>query len=175
MSKNVELRAMSIDEIHRISELDVSESGNVVYKLVDGTPKAVPENWRRPSSYGEEWKQRADRIQAGLQRGGIAFGAFDGERLIGFVALQYRLADTVAALLALWVSAGYRHQAVASRLVREAIAAARSDGATAVYSSTCPSESAYGFYRSQGFAPTAFVHRELYELEPEDIHMILNL
>ena len=35
-----------------------------------------------------------------------------------------------------------------------------------------PTESAQGFYRSQGFRPTPFVHTEMYQREPKDIHMI---
>ncbi len=172
---NLNIRPMDIDEIHRISEIDVSETGTVVYKWVNGEVQAVDENWERPSSYGEGWKPRADLVTAGLAKGGIALGAFDGGQLIGFVALQHRLEDEIAEIMALWISAAYRRGGLASRLVQEVINAARDTGATSIYVSVCPSESAMGFFRSLGFTPWAFVHRELYELEPEDIHMILKL
>jgi hypothetical protein len=41
--------------------------------------------------------------------------------------------------------------------------------------SATPSRSAVGFYRSRGFQPTLDVNRELYERQPEDIHMVLDL
>jgi hypothetical protein len=41
-----------------------------------------------------------------------------------------------------------------------------------LYVSATPSESAVGFYTGQGFRPTEEVNEELFELEPEDIHMI---
>ena len=44
-----------------------------------------------------------------------------------------------------------------------------------MYVSAVPSESAVGFYRSQGFTPTQEVDEELYALEPEDIHMTKTL
>ncbi len=172
---NLSIRPMKIDEIHRISEIDVSESGSVIYKWVNGNVQAVAENWTRPSSYGDGWKRRADLVRAGLAKEGIALGAFDGEKLVGFVALQYQLEDEVAEIMALWISAGYRRGGLASRLNHDVINAARNTGATSIYVSVCPSESAMSFYRSRGFTPTAFVHRELYELEPEDIHMIQKL
>jgi GNAT superfamily N-acetyltransferase len=164
-----------MDEIHRISEIDVSESGDVVYKWVGGVLEAVPEKWQRPRSYGEGWSQRVERVRAGLSQGGVAWGAFHEDRLIAFAALRYRLAGALAALLALLVRAAYRRRGVASQLVQKAVEAARGGGAESVYVSACPSESACGFYRSRGFRPTAFVHRELYEMEPEDIHMTLDL
>ena len=52
---------------------------------------------------------------------------------------------------------------------------AKACDAKRLYVSAVPSESAVGFYLKQGFEPTEDVHPDLYELEPEDIHMILNL
>ena len=166
---------MAPDEVERISEIDVSESGEVVYKWVDGRVQAVPERWQRPSSRGDGWKESAERIKATLAEGGVALGASDGGLLVGFIALRYRLADGVALLQALWVSAGYRRQGIATALTDRVIRLARESGAEAIYVSACPSESAVGFYRSLGFRPAEFVHRELYEREPEDIHMIMAL
>jgi ribosomal protein S18 acetylase RimI-like enzyme len=169
------MRPMAAEEVDRISEIDVSESGQVVYKWINGRVEAAPERWHRPRSHSDAWKQKADRIKARLARGGAAFGAFAGERLVGFVALQHRLADDVALLSALWVSRDHRRQGIATALTREVLRLARETGATAVYVSACPSESAQGFYRSLGFSPAVFVHRELYEAEPEDIHMVKRL
>jgi hypothetical protein len=44
-----------------------------------------------------------------------------------------------------------------------------------VYVSATPSESAVGFYTSMGFTPTPDPIPELFALEPEDIHMIIDL
>jgi hypothetical protein len=41
-----------------------------------------------------------------------------------------------------------------------------------MYVSAVPSESAVGFYQSQGFEPTDTPIPTLFELEPEDIHMV---
>jgi hypothetical protein len=48
---------------------------------------------------------------------------------------------------------------------------AKDDGAREIYVSATPSESAMGFYMSQGFRPADNVNEELYKQEPEDIHM----
>jgi hypothetical protein len=48
-------------------------------------------------------------------------------------------------------------------------------GSKRIYVSAVPSESAVGFYKSFGFDLVAEPLSELYELEPDDIHMILEL
>jgi hypothetical protein len=44
-----------------------------------------------------------------------------------------------------------------------------------MYISSIPSSSAVGFYLAQGCKLAEEVDAELYALEPEDIHLILNL
>jgi len=166
---------MAPDEVNRICELDVSETGDVVYKWSDGKVIAEAESWSRPADHGGDWPELAEWTRARLLEGGVAFGAFDGDRLVGFIALKRRLIDDMALLAALWVSKSHRRQGVATALTLRAIDAARHSGATSMYVSACPSESAQGFYRSVGFRPTQMVHMEMFAREPEDIHMIMTL
>jgi ribosomal protein S18 acetylase RimI-like enzyme len=85
------------------------------------------------------------------------------------------LTETMAQLVFLHVSHGYRRQGIATRLTAEGTQLARSDGAEQLYVSATPSKSAVGFYRSQGFRLVDKPHPELYALEPEDIHMFMQL
>ncbi len=169
------MRILAADEIERVGEIDLSESGNVVYQWIDGRLTATAERWERPRIDPEGWRRRAKGARQALETGGAALGAFDGDRLIGFAAVRYELAGDVAQLAALWMSRGHRRRGIATALVDEAIRLARARGARRMYVSATPSESAVGFYKSQGFHPTPFVHRELYILEPEDIHMLREL
>jgi hypothetical protein len=52
------------------------------------------------------------------------------------------------------------------------MAEAKKAGAKRMYVSAVPSESAVGFYLSQGFEPTDTPIPALFELEPQDIHMV---
>jgi ribosomal protein S18 acetylase RimI-like enzyme len=79
----------------------------------------------------------------------------------------------MAQLVFLQVSDGYRRQGIASRLTAECIRMARADGAKKLYVSATPSESAVGFYQTQGFRLVDKPNPELYALEPEDIHMFM--
>jgi ribosomal protein S18 acetylase RimI-like enzyme len=78
----------------------------------------------------------------------------------------------VAELQALWVSRAYRRRGIATALVERLLNLAAQTGAWAVYVSASPAEAAQAFYGRQGFRPATFVHRDLYDKEPEDIHMI---
>lgn len=159
----------------RLPEIDVSEHGTVVYDWIDGQLKPVPETWRRPPWTAETSRQESwTRL---LETPGIrAWGAFDDQgRLVGTAVYRPRLTAEMAQLVALFVSQDCRRRGIAARLTDEVVHQARQDGHTQLYVSATPSESAVGFYRAQGFAPTQEAHPELYTLEPDDIHMVKQL
>jgi hypothetical protein len=66
---------------------------------------------------------------------------------------------------------------VASLLWGAAVERARGDGASAIYVSATPSESAVGFYLSRGcrLATRSEINDHLYELEPDDVQLICDL
>ena len=107
-----------------------------------------------------------------LAHGGSATGAFSGGALVGIAVLRLRLRQTMAQLAALFVSKDYRRLHVAQRLTDEVVRLAQQSGANALYVSATPSESAFGFYTSQGFEPIEQMNEELYSIEPDDIHMV---
>jgi ribosomal protein S18 acetylase RimI-like enzyme len=105
----------------------------------------------------------------------VVIGAFAGDSLVGLAIFRAVLSPGMSELAGLWVSRSHRRQGVATRLAAEVEGLARSAGSTSLYVSATPSRSAVGFYRSRGFRPTLDVNEELYEREPEDIHMVLEL
>ena len=172
----IHIRPMGPDEVERMRELDVSEEGDIVYTRVGGEVVAVPEKWRRPRWSDEECSRRISSIRDDLTEGGVVMiGAFDGDLLVGVATFRARLSPGISELAGLWVSCTHRRQGVATRLVQEVEGLAREAGSATLYVSGTPSRSAVGFYRSRGFRPTLDVNKELYEREPEDIHMVLDL
>lgn len=172
----IQITYMKPDEIERLRELDVSEDGDIVYKWIDGEVVAVPEKWQRHRWGDEECSRRINVIRDELTGGEIVvIGAFDGDSLVGLATFRADLSPGMSEFSGLWVSRTHRRQGVATRLAQEVERLAREADSTALYVSGCPSRSAVGFYRSRGFRPTLDVNKELYEREPEDIHMVLNL
>ena len=107
-----------------------------------------------------------------MDKGAVAMGAFEGERMAGIGVLLPELREGMAQLTFLHVSRPHRRAGIAARLVGELFRVAEERGASAVYVSSAPTESAVGFYWRHGFRPTDEPAPELLALEPEDIHMV---
>ena len=171
----VRLKPMSPAELSRVEEIDVSESGHLVYHYREGKIETKRQAWHRGHRDAAVWANYIKRWNAVLERGGVALGAFDGTRLVGIAVLEYHLTERMAHLVALFVSKDSRRHGVAAQLTQKVMRLAKAQGADQLYVSATPSESAIGFYLSQGFALAKQVHQELYALEPEDIHLLRQL
>jgi len=181
----IEIRRLAAPEIGRLGEIDRSEQVRVGYTYRDeGLPSSAAKglhseavDWRVPPwhSEGDGPHSLANMIRFCAQllaEGGVFLGALDGDRLAGVAIVRCRLTEAMAQLAFLHVSRPHRRQGIAARLTEEAVRLARQDGAEELYVSATPSESAVGFYLSQGFRPTDEPHPELLTLEPDDIHLI---
>ncbi len=171
---------MEAVELGRIAEIDRTEHVTTGYVHERGMLRRESVDWRVPRwpMQGEAFSVQAqiERIRPVLDDGGVMLGAFEeGGSFVGFAVLRYGLTSRMAQLDALFVSRAYRRRGIATRLTSHVASLAEADGADQLYVSATPSESAVGFYISQGFQLAGEVHEELYTLEPEDIHMILRL
>jgi len=179
MAPAILIRPLSIQELSRVNDIDVSESGTIVYKQKGRQVEVTREEWDRPQRGEASWTRHIESWVPMLEEGGTAIGAFVGdgqdEVLVGIALLRPRLTKSMSQLAALFVSRDYRRLGVASRLTGEVVRLARESGALALYVSATPSESAVGFYSSQGFHATDQVNQGLFALEPEDIHMVKQL
>jgi GNAT superfamily N-acetyltransferase len=172
----VEIGRMEAGEIGRIREIDVSEEGEIVYRQAGEEVVTVVEAWTRLRWSVEECQRRAAGISERIdEEDAVVLGAFDDDLLVGMAVFRPHLSAGMSELAGLWVSRRHRRQRIASRLVYEVEELAREVGSTRLYVSATPSQAAVGFYRSRGFRPTPDVNPELYEREPEDVHMVLDL
>jgi predicted N-acetyltransferase YhbS len=176
----VRIQRMTAAELGRISELDRSERGTLAYEVQDGELVRFKVDWDDPgwSMEGDGDHTVAHQIafcRSHLNRGGVMLGAFEADLLIGLAVVRPRLRDDLAQLAFLHVSRSFRRQGIAGELMREACAIAREAGSRRMYISATPSASAVGFYLAQGCRLAEEVDPELYALEPEDIHLILDL
>ena len=175
----IETKQMEPSDVGRIGEIDRSEDITLGYSIQDGRLLTEEVDWQVPawSAEGPEHSVQAmvEFLSPILANGATMWGAFDGDSLVGVMVYRPRLTEDTAQLVFLHVSNGYRCRGIATRLTAECIRLARADGAENLYVSAVPSQSAVGFYQNQGFRPVDRPHPELYELEPEDIHMIMTL
>ena len=114
----ITIRQMPKDQVHRLGELDVSESGDLVYEWLNGRVEATPQEWHRPRWDEAAIQRHVESVTGDLARGGVMLGALDGESLVGVAVLRYKLTDDMAQLSGLWVSRDYRRRGVAAGLVQ---------------------------------------------------------
>jgi N-acetylglutamate synthase-like GNAT family acetyltransferase len=166
----------------RVGEIDRSEYVTLNYVYNDGKLEDKVVDWDVPRWHSGNGSHSVGHMIDFSKRmlsaeGAVLLGALDGEMLVGIAIYRPGLTEKMAQLALLQVNRAYRRQGIAKRFTDEMVKLAKADGATEMYVSATPSESAVGFYCSQGFeiAPPDRIHPELFEEEPEDIHMIMPL
>ena len=172
----VELRRLARIELSRIVEIDRREHINVLYEQHGTQLVARHGNWSAsawdPVGHGDHSVEgQVHTLERHVDNGGIALGALAGERLVGIGVVLPHLRRGIAQLAYLHVSAPSRASGIGSRLCEllEQIAWVGGDAEMVV--SATPSRNTVQFYLGRGFQPMAEPLAELFELEPEDVHM----
>ena len=176
----IEYRWMAADEVSKIGDIDRSERIRIGYRCVEGELHAMDVNWDSPpwAIEGDGEYSVASQIRfcrGHLDKNGRMYGAFYEQKLVGIGILQPNIDEGTAQLAYLHVSNAFRQKGTGNRIVESLIDEARSTGAVRMYVSATPTGSAINFYLSHGFKPTATPIPELFELEPDDIHLLKEL
>jgi ribosomal protein S18 acetylase RimI-like enzyme len=171
---------MKAADLNRISGLDRSEHVTLAYEVSDGKLTQLEVDWDVPAWFvdGDGDHSLSDQIafwRSHLDQGGVMLGAFKDDLIVGAAIVRPVLRDDLAQLAFLHVSRRFRRQGIARRLMRKACEIAHEAGSRRMYASSIPSSSAVSFYIDQGYKLSEEVDPELYALEPEDIHLILDL
>ncbi len=155
----------SIDRAEVIDRIYYREGGELVLKAEHYDMRGWPPG--EPEHYGPI-------LLDCLDRGGTCYGAFEDETLIGAAVLENRFIGRENDQLQLkFLHVGQRHRQTGLGRTLFEMAAGRAGelGARRLYISATPSENTVRFYLRRGCRVTEDVDRELYELEPEDIHL----
>lgn len=167
-------RELGLNEIGRVWEIDRSEVIDHIYYLESGRLILKSEHYDMKG-----WPQGESSLYTPLlidcfERGGWFYGLFDEDRLIAVAILDNKFIGKNKDLLQLkflHVSHLYRGQGLGHRLWESSKEKAREKGAKSLYISATPSENTIHFYLRLGCMVTQHPDPELYELEPEDIHL----
>ena len=176
MEPAVEFRRLGRTELFRVVEIDRRERIDVLYdqhgtQLVARYGDFSASAWD-PDGHGEHSVEaQVLALQYHVDKGGIALGAFAGGRLVGIGVVVPHLRPGIAQLAWLHVSAPLRATGIGSRLSEQLEQIARTDGDSDMVVSATPSENTVRFYLARSFQPMAQPLAELFELEPEDVHM----
>ena len=172
----VEFRRLGRTELSRVAEIDRTERIDVLYDQHGTQLVARRGNWSasawEPDGHGEHSVDaQVHTLLRYVDTGGIALGAFAGGRLVGIGVVVPHLRPGIAQLAFLHVTAPMRATGIGSRLLEQLEQIARPAGDSEMVVSATPSEKTVRFYLGRGFQPMAEPLAELFELEPEDVHM----
>lgn len=154
--------------------MDRSEVINGVYHLENGVLQLRSEHHDVRGWPPGETERYTPILEACHDRDGWLHGLFDDKLLVGVVVLDARFIGKrrdQLQLKFLHVSRPYRHDGWGQKLFGLARVEAIQRGAKRLYISATPSDHTIRFYLGLGCTVTTEPDAELYELEPEDIHL----
>lgn len=173
-------------EIRQLTKENFSShslDGFIRYQEIAECWRCVDGEWQLlPIAFTEDWdltrlRQEAEDILRGIDSGCAAYGAFDGEQVVGFAQLGERLGsrNQYVELISFHVSAPYRGQGIGKRLFVAICDAARTSGADKLYISAHSSKESQAAYRALRCVPAQEVDPVRAEKEPCDVQMEYDL
>ncbi|MGD0672219.1 MAG: GNAT family N-acetyltransferase [Candidatus Binatus sp.] len=167
-------RILRREEIEQVWNIDRSEVIENIYHFESGTLVLRPDHHDVPGLPPGEAEKYTPILLDCFDRGGWFYGAFDQAKLIGIVVLESKWIGKhkdQLQLKSLHVSSAYRNRGLGTQLFELAKTTARERGAKRLYISATPSENTVNFYIRLGCAVAGEPDPDLFELEPEDIHL----
>ena len=176
MEPTIEFRRLDRAELLRVAEIDRRERIGVLFDQHGTQLVARHGDWNAsawdPVGHGEHSVEaQVHALEHYVDTGGIALGAFASGRLVGIGVVVSHLRPGIAQLAFLHVTAPLRATGIGSRLVEQLEQIARTAGDSEMVVSATPSENTVRFYLGRCFEPMAEPLAELFELEPEDVHV----
>lgn len=166
---------MGLDDVDHLAHIDRSEWIEQICRIEDGQESWIETGQECPAWDAIQLEELQSRLCSELENGGVAMGAYDGDRLAGFGLLGHRRIgpqnDTLPIDL-MYVGRPYRRRGIGTRLMQLLSREASARHAKFLYISSTESSSAVGFYRSLGSENTMEPDPEMLRKEPFDIHMV---
>jgi predicted N-acetyltransferase YhbS len=172
------IRSLERDELADVWSIDRTERIDRVYRREGGRLRLVPEHHDVRGWPPGELEKYGPILLECFDHGGSCYGAFDGGALVGAAVLEGRFIGRRGDRLQLtFLHVGRRHRGtgLGGRLFAQVVERARALGARQLYVSSTTSENTVRFYLKRGCRPTEEVDAALFALEPEDIHLELDL
>jgi len=174
----VHYRLLTYEECPLITYIDRSEFIERVWRQVNG-------EWvlQQLDYHETDWPGGVEPYIAALQDtlngGGAVFGVFDdNNKLVGVASVNREFFGTAAKYVLLdnmFVSRLHRGKGIGKLLTQLCKEQALAWGAEKLYTCAASSEATIAFYRGLGFIAANEVNQELYNLDPRDIQLELDL
>lgn len=174
----ITIRQLSKNKIHKIREIDRAEEIFEFYEYDNGSLKLKSRRISVLQFDPSELEQMMENQLKLINEGGRIIGAFDKEQLIGVASVERKKRGSqlnYCKMDILYVSKDYRGMRIGQQLLLESKKIGKEFGADKLYISATPTKNTIDFYLQNGAILTSELDKELYELEPEDIHLELDV
>jgi len=172
----VVIRRLLRDELSFVAQIDRTERISVLYEqrgteLVERRGDFSASEWAVDGDGEHSVTAQVQALEHYADVGGVVLGAFIDHRVVGIGVVVPHIRPGMAQLAYLHVTASSRDAGIGARLCEALREIACAEGDTEWVVSATPSEHTVRFYVARGFRPMAEPLAELFELEPEDIHL----
>ncbi|WP_432405222.1 GNAT family N-acetyltransferase [Wukongibacter sp. M2B1] len=174
----MDYRILLRNEIESLRDIDRSERIEKSYYLEDEKLKIKDNYYNVRGWHPKELEYLISRLYDLYDRGGIIYGGFDSSHIVGMIALDSELIGKNKDQLKLdilYISSKYRKKGIGRKLVECVIDRAKETSATKLYVSATPTQGTVDFYMRIGFDLASEINEKLFQLEPEDIHLELEI
>lgn len=174
----MKIRELTREELPDLWKIDRAELVNHVYHHRDGELVLVPEFYDTRGWPPGEPELYTPLLLDAVDAGGTCYAACEGEELIGAAVLEGRFIGPEQDRLQLkflHVSQQHRQSGLGRMLFEKAAEKAKERGARRLYISATPTENTVQFYLRRGCRVAEWLDPDLFALEPEDIHLDLEL
>lgn len=176
--QNIIYRPLKANELVKIQEIDRAEYIAEIYVFENDQLILKPEPCLASTFEPDELAKLIAQQQILLAQGGQVIGAFDGDRLVGITAVEHTKRGKngeYCKMDILYVSNAFRGKRIGHHLVQECKKVALNFGAVKLYISATPTKATVDFYLNLGATLAKEIDPQLFELEPLDIHLELQL
>lgn len=176
--QTITYRSLKDTELAKIKEIDRAENIFETYEYRNGQLILKADHCFVTSFEQDELKKLIERQSQLIAEGGKVIGAFDGNTLVGVASVENKKRGTgseYCKMDILYVSNSYRGKKIGHSLVQESRKIALNFGAKKLYISATPTKATVDFYIKEGAVIIKETDPELFDLEPLDIHLELNI
>ena len=167
-------RILSRNEIEKLGEIDRNEIIEEKYCFKDGN-LILKKDYEEIKGWETGTENWIVSLQNNYDEGGLFYGAFLNETLVGIAALSGKFIGNekdAIQLDTLFINKSHRRQGIAAKLVAILKEAAVQLNAKKMYVSSSESKNTVHFYMNVGFNVTTEHIEELFDVDcPDDIYM----
>jgi len=174
---SIEYRLLAAHECERIKEANPARFIKRAWRSVDGIKQWIDLNWL-DEEYPNGYEYHLAGLKATFEGGGFAIGAFNNNRLVGFVSINRDIFGTrhrYVLLDQLFIDNKYQNQGIGKKLFCLSAEKAKEWCVDKFYICAGSSEDTLGFYYALGCVEAKEINQVFFEDDENDVQLEYDL